>query len=227
MSDGNIEFIGRRDQQIKSSGYRVDLSEVESLMLNIPQVGAAASVSSQNDKGENVIVAYFVLNDKVHNDSVDADNLRELIRDKLEKTLPHFMLPEFYVAVSKLPMTPSGKVDRAKLPPSSEADEISKEPLVTETEKTIAAAWASLIDHDYEQLERNSNFFQLGGTSLQAVKAVRLLNEAFSLKLNVKYLFQFGKLKWLAEAIDLLLKRNEVRMTLSVDDGTELDEMEI
>ena len=62
---------------------------------------------------------------------------------------------------------------------------------------------------------------------MQAVKAVRLLNEAFSLKLNVKYLFQFGKLKWLAEAIDLLLKRNEVRMTLSVDDGTELDEMEI
>ncbi|WP_416775918.1 phosphopantetheine-binding protein [Xenorhabdus budapestensis] len=196
-------------------------------MLTIPQVGAAVSVVSRNAQGDNVIVAYYVLIANVQGDSLDAGELSRLIRSKLEKNLPYFMQPEFYVAVSHIPLTPSGKVDRAKLPQPSESDEISKEPFISETEKIIAKAWASLIDLDYAHLERNSNFFHIGGTSLKAVRAVRLINEAFNLKLNVKYIFQYSKLKWLAEVIDLLRQRNEMRGTESQDDEADLEEMEI
>ncbi len=227
MGDGNIEFIGRCDHQIKVKGYRVDLSEVESLMLTIPQVDAAVSVVSRNAQGDNVIVAYYVLIANFQGDSLDAGELNRLIRSKLEKNLPYFMQPEFYVAVPYIPLTPSGKVDRAKLPQPSESDEISKEPFISETEKIIAKAWASLIDLDYAHLERNSNFFHIGGTSLKAVRAVRLINEAFNLELNVKYIFQYSKLKWLAEVIDLLRQRNEMRGAESQDDEANLEEMEI
>ncbi|MDP5134769.1 amino acid adenylation domain-containing protein [Rheinheimera baltica] len=227
MGDGNIEFIGRCDHQIKVKGYRVDLSEVESLMLTIPQVDAAVSVVSRNAQGDNVIVAYYALNANVQGDSLDVSELNRQIRCELEQKLPYFMQPDFYVAVSHIPLTTSGKVDREKLPQPSESDEISKEPFISDTEKIIAKAWASLIDLDYAHLDRNSNFFHIGGTSLKAVRAVRLINEAFNLDLNIRYIFQYSKLKWLAEVIDLLRQRDEMRGTGSRGDETDLEEMEI
>ena len=144
-SDGELEFLGRLDYQVKVRGYRIELGEIEAVLTAHPAVQTAVVVAREETPGEKRLIAYYVpaLRDEtaaVADVAVDA----EVLRKYLSERLPSYMVPAAYVVLEALPLTPNGKVDRKALPaPASEAYATQEyvEP-VGEMERPLAALWA-------------------------------------------------------------------------------------
>ena len=165
QEDGNFDFIGRTDTQVKVRGYRVELSEVESTLAAIDGVEGCAVVLREDAPGEPRLVAYASGGD------LKADALREALRQRL----PGHMMPSAFVLLRQLPMLTSGKIDRARLPaPSREslAQQAFEAPR-GEFEQELAGIWRSLLG--LEQVGRDDHFFELGGDSLLLVAMLHRL----------------------------------------------------
>ena len=165
--DGNLDFIGRTDTQVKVRGYRVELSEVESTLAAIDGVEAGAVVLREDAPGEPRLVAY----------ASGADLKADALREALRQRLPGHMLPSAFVLLAQLPMLASGKIDRARLPaPSREslAQQAFEAPR-GELEQEVAGIWQSLLG--LEQLGRDDHFFELGGDSLLLVAMLHRLRQ--------------------------------------------------
>src|SRR5205085_1615678 len=113
LPDGDLEFLGRVDHQVKVRGYRIELAEVEALLGQHPQVRESVVVARQDADGEKRLVAYFTCR------PCNTPSTNEL-RDCLGQRLPHYMVPSFFVQLDELPLTPSGKIDREALPSPSQ-----------------------------------------------------------------------------------------------------------
>jgi acyl-coenzyme A synthetase/AMP-(fatty) acid ligase len=178
-ADGNLEFLGRLDQQVKLRGIRIELGEIEAALARHPQVKQAVVVV--RDEGSKRLVAYVV-------PATDSSLTHEELRGFLKGRLPDYMLPAATVVLPALPLTPSGKVDRRSLPAPSMARSQGQytEPL-TDAERTLAAIWAELLRVD--RVGRDDNFFELGGESLLAVQMTARATAA-GLSLSPRDLFQ-------------------------------------
>ncbi|MEN0054910.1 MAG: amino acid adenylation domain-containing protein, partial [Mucilaginibacter sp.] len=191
LPDGNIEYLGRRDTQVKIRGNRVELSEIEVLINQLENIKQAVVIAREDASGQKRLLAYLVAsNDHQHTDAV---------RKHLEQHLPDFMLPSAYVWLNELPKTTSGKVDRKALPEPSlqrpELDVLYKAP-ATLTEKNITNVWMSLLQLD--RIGLNDDFFQLGGNSLLALKTVAQLKQLHNYRIPVTKLYQFPTVGGLA-----------------------------
>ena len=169
-ADGQLEFIGRTDNQVKIRSQRVELGEVESILRDHPAVTAAFVTSRVNGRGEKEIVGYAVL--------ADASAL-DLVKDRLRETLPRFAVPSHLVTVDALPLTANGKIDRRRLP-----DPVEPSPAAPQTETGAGSAPAAAPSGDplsgvraawQEVLEKrdfgdDDNFFDVGGHSLLLFK---------------------------------------------------------
>ena len=160
-ADGNLEFIGRRDDQVKVRGYRIELGEVESALLSHAAVSQAVVVARQEEEGEKRLIAYYVAS--------EALEVSEL-RAHLKHQLPEYMVPGMWVQLQVLPLTPSGKIDRKALPAPEGRPQIGgyvapRTPL----EQTLARIWAEVLH--LEQVGVEDNFFELGGHSLLVMRS--------------------------------------------------------
>lgn len=196
LPDGNIEFLGRQDDQVKISGHRIELAEVELALNNLPSIQQAVVVASNHL--ENVqLVAYLQSN----NDSKDI-NTNEF-REQVAQILPSYMLPTHYVWVKEFPKTSSGKIDKKSLPPV-EYSRPSSAPLykkpVTETQKNITKILANLLR--IPKIGIFDNFFEMGGTSLLAQKVIANLRQQYGYDIPVTKLYQFPSVSELSEYID-------------------------
>ena len=156
--DGRIEFQGRADHQVKWRGFRIELGEIETVLETDPGVVQAVAMIRQDAPGQSQLVAYVVAAD---GRETNDDALRERLRQKL----PDYMLPSAIVTLERMPLTPNGKIDRARLPALT-AIERSADHYVsprTETEKTLVGLWTELLQ--VERIGLNDNFFELGGHS--------------------------------------------------------------
>ncbi|TDD05140.1 non-ribosomal peptide synthetase, partial [Nonomuraea diastatica] len=178
---GDLEFVGRNDDQVQVRGYRVELGEIEAALLRVP--GVSQAVVNRE------LVAYYV------GDGVDAAGLRE----HLAAELPGYMVPAAFVALDTLPLTPSGKVDRTALPaPDGDAFARARyEEPQGATEQAIAQIWAELLD--VGRVSRFDDFFALGGHSLLAVTVVERLRER-GIATDVRTVFSAPTVAGLAEA---------------------------
>ncbi|WP_240732631.1 MULTISPECIES: polyketide synthase [Dyella] len=171
LPEGVIEFIGRADGQVKIRGYRIEMGEIEAALQRQPGVRACAVIARQDRPDQKRLVAYYVGDDTV--------TVRRL-RDALAHALPDFMVPAIYLRLDALPVTANGKLDRRALPaPNRGRPEIATEYAAPQgaVESRVAALFADLLGLD--TVGRHDNFFDLGGNSLLAVKAVvRLKPEA-------------------------------------------------
>jgi amino acid adenylation domain-containing protein len=192
LEDGNIEYLGRNDFQVKVRGFRIELGEIESRLLEIEGVREAVVVAREDRLGEQQLVAYYVAHDQAKPDV-------EQLRRHLAARLPEYMVPAAYVSLENLPLTSSGKLDRKALPATDTSAYITRgyESPVGEVENTVASIWADVLK--LERVGRNDNFFELGGHSLLAVTVIERLREA-GLTLDVRALFASPTLKGLAEA---------------------------
>lgn len=181
LPDGNVEYTGRIDHQVKIRGNRVELREIENRVMSHDAVKEAAVIAKENTAGEKNLYAFFV-----------SDTTEEIttadIRQYLSKTLPDYMIPAHFVRMEKLPLTPNGKIDRKTLVKAEIKGIITSgteyKPPRSEFEMKIQEIWGQLLDKDKEQIGINDNFFDLGGHSLLLIKLKSKLEKAFELNLK-------------------------------------------
>ncbi len=197
LSDGNIEYLGRRDTQVKIRGNRVELGEIEVLINQLDDIQQAIVVAREDVPGQKRLVAYMV--------SAKGDQATDHVRKSVEQRLPDFMHPSAYVWLDELPKTSSGKVDRKNLPkPDYKRPQLNvlyKAP-AGGLEKNITKVWMGLLLLD--TIGADDNFFDLGGNSLLALKAVAALKQQFAYEVAITKLYQFptiaGIAAWLSGA---------------------------
>src|SRR3989449_4988859 len=176
LPDGKLEFLGRRDSQVKISGFRIEIGEIENQLLKLPGVREGA-VAVTEGAGQNKHLVAFCSGDRPPNPGV--------MRDQLAKALPKYMVPSAIHWRKTLPLTENGKKDRkALLALAGELDvaEQRHEEPSTAIERRLAAAWAKVLGIPKDQIARRDHFFELGGTSLSALKLAITLERAVSFK---------------------------------------------
>jgi surfactin family lipopeptide synthetase A/lichenysin synthetase A len=179
LPDGNIEYLGRIDNQVKVRGFRIELGEIESQLMRVEGVNEAVVVTRQDQTGANTLCAYV---------SGDREMSTEKLRTALSQTLPVYMIPSYFVQVDKMPLTPNGKVDRKALPePVVETRSDQYRAPRNEMEELLSNLWQDVLGAN--QVGINDNFFSLGGDSIKAIQLAARLNK-HGWKLEMKHLFQ-------------------------------------
>jgi amino acid adenylation domain-containing protein len=192
LNDGNIEFLGRIDHQIKIRGFRIDLPEIEVVLSQHPAVGEVAIAAREDIPGDKRLVAYVVPN------AEQAPTITEL-RRFLEEKLPNYMLPSAFVLLKALPLTHNGKVDRQALPPPENLRPELLEDYVapqSEMERIIASVWQEVLH--LEKVGVHDNFFDLGAHSLLVIQAYSKLRQLLKQELSVVDIFQHPTISMLA-----------------------------
>jgi non-ribosomal peptide synthase protein (TIGR01720 family) len=189
--EGNLDFLGRTDHQVKVRGYRIELGEIEAQLLLSPAVREAVVAVRQDRHGAKKLVAYVV--------PATADAEPAALRDALRAVLPDYMVPATFVLMDALPLSAGGKVDRRLLPAPAGAGGSPAAPSRrrTDQERTLARLWAELLD--LPGVDVGDNFFEIGGDSLLAIQlTVRARSEG--LTLTPRLVFQHQTLEELAAA---------------------------
>ncbi|HEX7184129.1 MAG TPA: non-ribosomal peptide synthase/polyketide synthase [Thermoanaerobaculia bacterium] len=195
--DGNLEFLGRSDDQVKVRGFRIEPGEVEAGLRRCPGVRDAVVVARQESQGYGRLVAYLVASGS---DELPAeDEMRQILR----RFLPEYMVPSAFVRIAELPLTPHGKVDRRRLPSPEMAVAGSEPARRTPVEEILAHIWSEVLR--VQSIGRNDRFFDLGGHSLLAIQVVSRLRAAFGVDLPLRALFDAPTVAGLAEAVERLL----------------------
>jgi amino acid adenylation domain-containing protein len=194
--DGTLEFLGRRDTQVKVRGFRIELGEVETALASNPGVSEAVVVAREDGTEGKRLVAYVTVKEGA---AMDAGTLRT----HLKQRLPEYMVPFAYVVLDALPLTPNGKVDRKALPePDSESATHRREYVAPRTpvEQTLATLWSEVLRHDGPGVL--DDFFELGGHSLLATQLVSRIRDAFQVELPLRELFESPTVARLAQRVE-------------------------
>lgn len=202
LPDGNIEFLGRIDYQVKVNGVRIELQEVESQLLRYPKVKEAVVVANKDETGSNYLCAYVVCD--------EAINVKE-VRSFLSKYLISAMIPNYIIQIEKMPVNISGKVDRKSLPKPRFGNEKHKyvEP-VNEVEEKIAVVWEKVLG--IEKISTDLNFFEIGGNSLKAISIVSRLSKELSISIND--VFNYPTIHELAANVKTKINKKKVNDAL-------------
>jgi len=187
LPDGNIEFLGRQDDQVKISGHRIELAEIELAINSLSGIHQTVVIASNHLAGQTQLVAYLQPNQE------DMDIAE--IRQKVSTILPDYMMPSYFILVDNFPKTSSGKIDKKNLPLPQYSRPSSAPPFkaaTTKIQKNITKVWADLLH--IPKIGIDDNFFELGGTSLLAQKVVATLLKDFNYKLPITKLYQFPRI---------------------------------
>ena len=193
--DGNLEFLGRLDDQVKLRGFRIELGEIESVLNKHPAVAQGIVVMREDRPGDKRLVAYCV-------PAADAELDFPTLKSHLRTQLPDYMLPAALVSLPKFPLTSSGKIDRRALPaPEESRPELDAAYVAPSNaiEQQLASVWCELLTID--RVGVDDDFFELGGHSLMAVRLFSRIEESFGRKLPLAVLFQQGTIRHLARLL--------------------------
>ncbi|MCD5970203.1 non-ribosomal peptide synthetase [Pseudomonas quasicaspiana] len=192
-ADGVIEYLGRLDHQVKIRGQRIELGEIEARLLEQASVRDAAVVVHSNDQGQQ-LVAYLVL------EAGESDIA--LIKDQLKQALPGYMVPNQFVLLDHMPLSPNGKLDRKALPAPAVSIEQDWQAPQTDLQRQVADIWSEVLRLD--QVGLNDHFFELGGHSLLATQMVARTAEALGLEVPLDILFEHSTLGGFTQALSEL-----------------------
>ncbi|MCK6549924.1 amino acid adenylation domain-containing protein [Myxococcota bacterium] len=187
--DGNLEFLGREDLQVKIHGHRIELGEIESVLRDHPSLREAVVFPHEVRAGDRQLVGYVVVVDGEERPSVDA------LREHLAKKLPSHMVPRFFVFLDRLPLSSNGKVDRKALPAPDLGARKKKAPK-NELERRIHAVWARSLPA--AEIGVDESFFDLGGDSQLAVRLMLELREALGREVPIRALFEAPTIEGIA-----------------------------
>jgi len=195
LTDGNIEFVGRVDDQVSIRGFRIELGEIESALNQHPSVKNAVILTQKNDEGDRRLIAYLI------SESGFDLNIAEL-RDYLYSKLPRYMVPNLYAVLDEFPLTTSGKINRKAL---LEVDGIQTGfeenyvPPQTPHQELLAGIFSQILG--VESVGINDNFFELGGHSLLVTKLVSKIRKTFQVEIDLREVFEAPTLMALARII--------------------------
>ncbi len=194
-ADGEIEFLGRTDHQVKVRGYRVELGEIEATLRAHARVKEAVVLLREDVPGQQRLVAYVTGEDGA---GPTAAELREHVAEQV----PEYMVPGAFVVLDRLPVTSNGKVDRRALPVPERTSEGEHVEPRTVVEELLAGIWAELLG--VERVGAEESFFGLGGHSLLATQVVSRARQAFGVEVPLRALFEAPTLAGLATRIEAL-----------------------
>ncbi|MDU1412334.1 MAG: amino acid adenylation domain-containing protein [Clostridium sp.] len=200
LPDGNIEYLGRIDNQVKIRGLRIELGEIESKILEHDDVKEVFVNVFEDQTGEKHICAYVV----------PEKDIKELeLKEYLKKTLPNYMIPDKVISISKMPLTVNGKIDSKRLPtPSFSYSTKNYEAPTNEIEKQLSNLWCEVLG--IKNVGVNENFFDLGGQSLKAIILKTKIHEKFRKDLPLKEIFKFPTIKSLSTVINNLCDSDDI-----------------
>jgi len=193
MPDYNMEFLGRKDNQVKINGFRVELGEIESVLNKKPDVADSVVLAKDGSDGSKRLVGYVV-----PRGDFDSGAIAAFLKTKL----PEYMVPAIWVELNELPLTSNGKIDRNALPhpqDTPKARKILSRP-VSHTEKMLSDIWEECMG--ISECDVNDNFFALGGHSLMAVQILSKVEKRIGKKLQLAVLFKYPDIRSLAAFLD-------------------------
>jgi amino acid adenylation domain-containing protein/non-ribosomal peptide synthase protein (TIGR01720 family) len=195
LPDGNLEFLGRTDNQVKLRGFRIELGEIEATLTRHPEVEAAIVLVREDEPGQKRLVAYVV-------PVQSATSAIGALRGYLKEKLPSHMVPSAFMILESLPLTPNGKIDRRSLP-APETDRADLDTSYVSPRNSIEAAlvaiWAEVLG--VEQVGIDDNFFELGGDSILSIQVVAKANQQ-RLRITPKQVFQHQTIAELAAVVE-------------------------
>ncbi|AVI86535.1 amino acid adenylation domain-containing protein [Pseudomonas syringae pv. tomato] len=182
LPNGEIEFLGRIDHQVKVRGFRIELGEIETRLVSFPSVRQGAVIVREDQPGDQQIVAYLLVGEQYAAEPVQ-------LRHHLAQTLPGYMIPNHFVVLEQFPLTPNGKLDRKRLPaPNTTPPGANRVLPGTPMEKAVADIWQHVLN--LEGVGITDNFFELGGHSILATQVVSRLRNTLQIELSVRTLFE-------------------------------------
>jgi amino acid adenylation domain-containing protein len=196
QKDGNIEYVGRSDHQVKIRGLRIELGEIESRLQNIEGISESIVIARNKPEkaDEQVLIAYYLSNEKAPSNAS--------LRHQLLLELPQYMIPTYFITLDEWPLSANGKIDRKALP-EPDWSQLNRRPYVaaeTPTQIRLAAIWSDVLG--VEKIGIHDNFFELGGHSLTATQALSQAQEAFSVEVPLRQIFENPNIEAIAELID-------------------------
>ncbi len=192
LPDGNIEYLGRSDHQVKVRGFRIELGEIEATLASVPGVAASVATATEQAGADRRLVAYVVPS---RPGGIEPGELREHLRTRL----PDYMVPTTFVILDALPLTASGKVDRGALPPPApDRHEPNAElaPPRSDSERRLATLWQELLGIDSVGIDED--FFAIGGHSLLAVRLLTRIERTFGRNVPLATFFAHPTIKAIA-----------------------------
>jgi amino acid adenylation domain-containing protein len=183
LPDGRVDFIGRKDHQVKVRGFRIELGEIEAVLESYPPVGQCVVVMREDTPNDKRVVAYVVAGE---GQALSVSQLRGYLNERL----PDYMVPSAFVELDYLPLTPNGKVDRNALP-APQSSEAAEEFFVaprTLVEEAVADIWAEALN--VERVGVFDNFFEMGGHSLLAAQIITDVRDAFRMNVPLRSIFE-------------------------------------
>ncbi|MDQ6819888.1 MAG: amino acid adenylation domain-containing protein [Actinomycetota bacterium] len=194
LADGELDFRGRIDDQVKVRGFRIELGEVQAAIREVPGVIDCAVIAADASPGDTRLAAYVV--------SADGSDIRGAVSEHLRTKLPGYMVPAAFALLDAVPLTRNGKTDRGALPSPVWEEHAPDAALValSATEEQIAEIWRTVLG--VEEVGAQDNFFNLGGHSLLAARVATQVRERFSIELSVRALFEHPTLSALAGQVE-------------------------
>jgi len=186
-SDGNLEYLGRLDHQVKLRGFRIELGEIEATLAQHDAVSEAVVVLLKDESNPR-LAAYLTL-------ATPTDDTASVLRTWLKARLPEYMLPASFTVLDKLPLTPNGKIDRKALPAPDLAQAQSVVPVEPQSdfERLLSQIWSEVLGYDITNT--NTDFFEAGGHSLLATQLVSRIRERFAIEMPLKKVFEHARLQ--------------------------------
>ncbi|MEM1319017.1 MAG: amino acid adenylation domain-containing protein [Bacteroidota bacterium] len=194
LPEGELEYWGRIDSQVKVRGYRIELGEIERRLMQSSQVQHCTVIAHQPREDRNQLIAYVV-----PKEALDKAQLLE----ELKAQLPDYMIPAAVIAIDQLPMTASGKLDRKALPKPEEL-QLDREDFIaprTATEQRIAAIWQSVLQQE-PPFGIKDNFFTSGGDSILLIRVISQLKQAFAKDISIQHFYQISTIEQLGIYFD-------------------------
>ena len=218
LPDGNLEFLGRIDTQVKVRGFRIELGEIEQTLLDVAGIKDAVVVDAKDDGGEAYLIGYFVASASLEagsNVSTQEPRLAPrtdalsdaALRAALARHLPDYMIPAHFCELPELPLTPNGKVDKLALPPVSHDVATAVVPAETAAEKQLARIWSSVLGVALEKIGVTTPFLDLGGHSLKAIALATEVYRELDVEIRVSDVFRHPTIRALLERIAASGKR--------------------
>ena len=195
LSDGNLEFLGRIDTQVKIRGMRVETGEIENHLMRREDIKEAVVLAHEGIDGEKYLCAYVVPANGKRKPGADTD-----LKSYLSGKLPEYMIPSHFIELDAIPFTPTGKINREAFPEPglSTKDRI---PPKNQVEERLAEIWADILDIQIDTIGSDSNFFKLGGHSLKAMILVSKIHKKLNVKLPLSEVFKTPTIGGLSQYI--------------------------
>ena len=208
LPDGNIDYIGRNDFQVKIRGFRIELAEIETCLVNHPDIQQAAVLALKNSAGAKYIAAYYVAKQLLS---------QEQLVGYLQKSLPEYMIPAAFVHLDAMPMNMNGKLDRKALPTPQLLDEQNYVGPTNETEAIFCQTFANILGLQANEISIHDDFFKLGGDSISSIQLTNRIKQALNYYLSIKDIFNLRTVEALSNHV--INNRHESKVSVETEQG--------